>query len=321
MTAGYMPSPLGGLIQYGVFTGDDSDAKKTPHKPFQFRMPGPLPPAIPFMHDMAITEHYTIFVDSSMEFAMPFGEGGTGPILKYNSARNFSFGVVPRFATSEKDIMWFHLDHPMVCNHIANAWEDPNDPDTIIFHAPVTYEAIDIFEHVGYWGKMTEFRLHLPTRTITKHQFDDASSISTEFPRVRDTLIGYPSRYAYTVRHGAQRTNISGLAKWDLYDRKLVAEIDFGPNESTVGLVGEPQFVPRRTPRADHHVDVGKAEKDEAEDEDDGYVLTTTMRPDHSTWLCIYDAKTFSSEPLACVRARERFPFGLHGAWRNLEDL
>mmetsp|Transcript_16442 Transcript_16442/g.23029 ORF Transcript_16442/g.23029 Transcript_16442/m.23029 type:complete len:215 (-) Transcript_16442:80-724(-) len=205
---------------------------------------------------------------------------------------------MPRLASNEGEITWIDLGEPMVINHIANAWEDPTDPNVIILHAPIAKEGIDFFSHKGYFARMTELRIDLRTKTATKTDY--SSGRSCEFPRVRDKLAGYPSRFAYTVKHTPSRTDIGGLVKWNLFERRPVKDIDFPAG--VIGLVGEPQFIPKTTASEG--------------DEDDGYVVAAVRDgPQERTLLYVFDAKDFSSEPIAVLAPPERLPFGLHGQW------
>jgi len=291
MVTGYKPSFPSAVIQYGVFR--DGKLKSS----FQFRLKGPDAPMIPFMHDMAITEDYSIVIDNSFEFVFPLNAKGTGEILRFNEKRSAKLGVIPRFATSGDDIVWFDMGEPLVCNHVANAWQDPNDADIIVLHSPVATEGIDVFEHIGYFGRMTEFRLNLRTRTFEKTDYSHGRS--SEFPRVKDDLVGYPTQYAYSVKHAEDRKSMGGLLKWDMFNRQIVDEVEFG--EGFLGIVGEPQFVPRI----------------DAQNEDDGYIISAVMHPDKSTRLHIYDAKQLHDGPMATLTPGEKIPFGLHGTWAS----
>eukprot|EP00471_Norrisiella_sphaerica_P003780 CAMPEP_0184491566 /NCGR_PEP_ID=MMETSP0113_2-20130426/20720_1 /TAXON_ID=91329 /ORGANISM="Norrisiella sphaerica, Strain BC52" /LENGTH=601 /DNA_ID=CAMNT_0026875979 /DNA_START=270 /DNA_END=2072 /DNA_ORIENTATION=- len=289
VVTGYLPWLPSAIIRYGVY---EHGKLKTS---FEFNLPGTDAPIIPFMHDMAITDQYSIVVDNSYQFSLPTIEG-TGKILEFNPKRNAKFGVLPRLAKSASEIRWFDLGEALVINHIANSWEDPDDPSTIVLHAPVAYEGIDIFGHVGYHGHMTEFRLNLKSGKVSKVQY--SSGRSCEFPRIRDSLVGLPTRYAYTVKHDEGYGDIAGLVKWDLVEKKLLSEVEFGPG--ALGLVGEPQFVPK---------------KGTSGDEDDGYILTNVIEADNTTAVYIYDAKKLTEKPLVKLFPPERLAFGLHGQW------
>ena len=190
--------------------------------------------------------------------------------------------------------------------------------------------------------RMSELRLNTRTGTMSVTEID--ASLHSEFCRIRDNLVGTdrvcppPSHtpslsppslslsfslplfvgtkmhegmyiahipqvrfgYAGWMEQG-QDFNFRGMSKWDLRAKKLVATISY-PDD----VVGEePVFIPHG-----------------GEGCDDGFVATVCIHQRRRTAeLVLYNATTFSAEPVARVRVPVRMPHGFHGLWLSDREL
>lgn len=76
------------------------------------------------MHDFAVTSKYSIVMDLPLRFDGRRGLTGSG-LLYFNSGEISRFGILPRFAKSAGDVMWFRASTCYVF-HTACAWEHDN---------------------------------------------------------------------------------------------------------------------------------------------------------------------------------------------------
>eukprot|EP01113_Clastostelium_recurvatum_P047688 TRINITY_DN8548_c0_g1_i1.p1 TRINITY_DN8548_c0_g1~~TRINITY_DN8548_c0_g1_i1.p1 ORF type:complete len:545 (+),score=130.31 TRINITY_DN8548_c0_g1_i1:37-1635(+) len=273
-------------------------------------------PEATMMHDMAITENYSIFVDFSLAMRkLDFVKQGRIPFL-FDPNRKTRIGVIPRHAKSEASIRWYEAS-PGFAFHIANAWEtSPGSDDNEIVMQACRMEEFNVDEFGGggtepyvfnnaqnkYAPILWEWRIHLKDGRVTERPLADSAFL--EFPKVHPDLVGRPSQYAYLS--AARDTDLAdtlfdGIMKVDLFTGKVVKRMSFGG-----GNGGEAVFVPRKG----------------AKDEDDGYLMTFVYWPETDTsefW--IVDARTLSNEPVAVVELPQRVPYGFHGIWMSEEEI
>jgi carotenoid cleavage dioxygenase-like enzyme len=121
--------------------------------------------------------------------------------------------------------------------------------------------------------------------------------IASEFPRIDDRRVAQPHRYVTTSRDSGRHELLVGE-----FDQLARHDMHTGATETYDAdvMFGEVVFAPR----------------DGATEELDGYYLTYATSPDaERSWLLVWDATTFPSEPVARVRMPQRVPHGLHGNW------
>ena len=120
------------------------------------------------MHDFAITERYSIFLDLPVVFS---SKG-----LQYQPELGARFGVIPRHG-SEKDVRWFPVE-PCWVYHVLNAWEAGDE----IILAACRYPR---FSFAGRnRATLHQWRLQLSSGRVVETPLDEVDS---EFPRVRGT--------------------------------------------------------------------------------------------------------------------------------------
>jgi len=89
----------------------------------------PVPITIPesvMMHDFAITENYSIFMDLPLLFRPKEMVKNGEFIYKFDPTKKSRFGILPRYAKDDKLIRWFELPNCFIF-HNANAWEEGDE--------------------------------------------------------------------------------------------------------------------------------------------------------------------------------------------------
>jgi carotenoid cleavage dioxygenase len=254
------------------------------------------------MHDFAVTQRYSIFMDLPLVFDMQRAMAGESP-LHFDKSLPARFGILPRHATGDQ-VRWFEAP-PCYVFHTLNAFEDGDDVvldacrmaeidigslDSSV--APTPDDRRLIREDVGQ--VLYRWRFNLATGAVREEPLDDQTS---DFPRVNDSLIGYSARFGYTARFG----NAGGMPESDAiikYDLHTGRHWVHHHGKGRYG--GEGVFVPRPG----------------ATTEDDGYVLAFVY--DHTTGgseFVVINALDLEARPLARVPLPQRVPYGFHGAW------
>ena len=283
MFHGYSPFPP--FLQYSVANREGEIVHTTP-----IELPRPV-----MMHDLAITENYTLFLD------LPGVLNITGvirgePIFKWDPNLGARIGVLPRHASGEK-IRWFEIS-PCYIFHVFNAFEEKNVvhlygcrfreyPKFVDMNAPTGSgdfkEVVDSTDPIAYrWS----FDLSTGQTNETSLEVD------CEFPRVNDHLSGIKTRYGYGIS-GSSRD--SSLVKID-FEKGTNERRRFGKGR----LAGEGVFVP----------------KPDAQFEDDGYLVSFVYNAAEDTSeLVLVDCHEFQETVVARVIIPQRIPFGFHGMW------
>ena len=287
MTFGYSPVPP--FLTYSVIDKNSELVHSTPIS---------LPKAV-MMHDCAITENFTIFLDLPITFDFERVAKGES-MLDWEPENGSRLGVIPRMG-DDADVKWFEIDNCMVF-HIANAWEEGDEVillgcranRTDVANATVNAadENLDIRDQLAL---LTEWRMNLTTGEVTERNIDP--DLYCEFPRINEERTGRSSRYAYLAGINAdlQGTPFTSEIKYDREDGSMTVH-PF--REGHKG--GEAIFAPRKG----------------ATSEDDGYVILFTWdEPNQQTECLVIDAQDFEADPIARIRIPHRVPFGFHASW------
>ena len=276
--------PVGPYLQYSVVGPDGAIRSTTP-----IELPRPV-----MMHDFAVTETKTVFMDLPATFDFKRMMAG-GPMLKYEPDRGARFGVLPRHGKGS-EIRWFSSPSCYVF-HTLNAHDEGDEvvltaarldayPDDLATK-PTEARTNPVPTRLYRW------RFNLKTGATTEGPLDD---VSADFPRLADARLGRDNRYGYLTK-----AEWAGLIKYDL-KAGTSRHHDFGPGR----LAGEGVFVPR---------DGSKAE-------DDGYVLTFVFdQAAQASELVVLSAEDFAAAPLARVKIPRRVPHGFHGIWVTADQL
>jgi carotenoid cleavage dioxygenase-like enzyme len=285
MTFGYSPVPP--FLTYSVINPQGELVHTTPIT---------IPKGV-MMHDCAITEHYTIFLDLPITFDFQRALAG-GQMLDWEPENGTRLGVVPRHG-SDADVKWFTVETSM-CFHVANAWEEGDEVvvqasrslSSDIARATETAAAGGVMAE--QLGLLYEWRLNMRTGAATERYLNQKHHC--DFTRINDDLAGRKTRYVYAARfdvdHGAK---FNAELKYDSETGKVQVHA-LGENR----WGGEGVFAPR----------------DGATAEDDGYVILFLRDENAQQSEClIIDARDFEGPPVARVMIPHRVPFGFHAAW------
>lgn len=247
------------------------------------------------MHDFAITENYSIFMDHPLEFDGKRIASGKFAFIFHEDAPS-RIGVIPRHSNSKDDMKWFEFKTGYVF-HTATAWEEGNEIVMICCRS----EAIQLDDVVNTKFKpyLYEYRMNLETGVSSERNIHE-TPIACEFPTINPSVLGRKTRYCYCAE--LEGTGFSKCAKTDLETGNIVGQISFGEGRSG----GECVFVP----------------KVNNQEEDDGYLLTFVYdEATNGSTLWVMDAKTMAEEPIAIVELPQRVPYGFHGIYVSEEKI
>lgn len=251
------------------------------------------------MHDFAITENYTIFMDLPLTFNPERMRTGK-PALMFESDRSSRFGILPRHGDNS-DIRWFETASCYIF-HTLNAYADQDEvvliacrmSSTTVLGSPDA--KLDSQADIS---RLHRWRFNLTTGTVAEETLDDVAS---EFPRINENLLGQPNQYGYTGKMAKSSLPLfDGMIKYDFSNGKSQTH-KYGRER----YGGEPVFVPNP-----HGVT-----------EDDGWLVTYVYdTAEDCSELVIVNAQDVTSEPIARVLIPHRIPYGFHGAWISEEQL
>lgn len=251
------------------------------------------------MHDFAITENYTIFMDLPLTFSMERVARGE-PLMKFERDRPSRFGIVPRYGDNN-NIRWFETS-PCYIFHTLNAYEERDE--VVLIACRMNSTNVLVIDDTqrnpdGDIPLLHQWRFNLKTGKVREERLDD---VSGEFPRVNENLLGQKTRYGYIAQWGdSSQPLFDGLIKYD-FSNGTSESHEFG--EGRYG--GEAIFAPRPNATA----------------EDDGWLVTFVHDEAADTSeLVVINAQDVSSEPVARVLIPQRVPYGFHAAWVSEEQL
>lgn len=256
-----------------------------------------------FSHDMLLSEHYAVVIDSSVRFSPKEVVQG-GSAFTFDPAHKAKLAVVPRNASSLAEVTWFECPEGLAWVHPLHAWEERAGRELVLW-APLGFESArkgGVLEGCCDLWQMSELRLDLQEGKMAIKKIDPEAKHHGEFSRLRDdlTATGF-ARFGYTSLANAtsmEDFDFIGFTKWDMKEKKVAAEI-LSPRG---WLVGEPIFLPR--PKAS------------GDPSDDGFLASFLYGPhEDSTDFVLYDARTFSQTPVVRLRVPRRVPVGFHGGW------
>lgn len=259
-------------------------------------VPIELPMAV-MMHDFAITENYTIFMDLPLTFSgerMRRGE----PVMMFERDRPSRFGILPRHGDNSS-IRWFESPACYVF-HTLNAYEAKDEVVLIACRmSSTTLVSQDTQLDAGNIPCLHRWRFNLKTGKVHEEMIDD---VPAEFPRVNEQLLGRQTQYGYIAKMAKSSMPLfDGLIKCDLNTGNSQTH-EFGQGR----YGGEAVFVPRPA----------------ATDEDDGWLITFVYdTAEETSELVVVNAQDVTIEPVARVLIPQRVPYGFHGSWVAEEQL
>jgi carotenoid cleavage dioxygenase-like enzyme len=250
------------------------------------------------MHDFAITENYTIFMDLPLTFNPERVQRGE-PMMMFERDRPSRFGIVPRYGDNS-NIRWFESS-PCYIFHTLNAYEDGNEVVLIACRMKSTNVLNDdsSVDPDADIPRLYCWRFNLSTGKVREEMLDD---VPAEFPRVNENYVGQPMRYGYAGKLAKSSIPLfDGLIKYDLSNGKSQTH-EFG--HGCYG--GEAVFAPRL----------------DATSEDDGWLVTFVHDESTTTSeVVVINAQDVTAEPVARILIPQRVPYGFHGSWVSEEQL
>lgn len=254
-------------------------------------------PAPVMMHDMVMTEHHAVFLDSPYVFDV--ANIGKGPMVRWMPDNGARIGVLPRGGAAA-DLRWFDIEP----GHVQHFWSGWADGDRIEFHG-CRYPApdfgidnttpLDERSAKDLTARPARFQVDLTRGTASWEPMDD---LAGDFNRINPAFDGVEVRYLY----------MSGFTRTDrhLGDFDAIVRYDDRTGERSVWSAG-----------ASGHVGESVFAADPAgTEEDDGWLLNVVY--DHerdASDLLVLDARDITQGPIATVRLPRRVPFGFHANW------
>lgn len=251
------------------------------------------------MHDFAITEHYTLFMDLPMEFQLARLQQGQ-PALVFRRDRPSRFGILPRHG-DQQTIRWFEAPSCYIF-HTLNAYESGNEiiliacrssNIDILGESPDSHVHGDSLPGNDDLPFLYRWRFNLETGAVDQERISDYPG---EFPRINEQYLGRETRYGYVAKSAAgAMPRFDGLIKHDLINGTAQVH-EFGAGR----YGGEAVFVPHSAATA----------------EDEGWLLTYVYDQTEATSeLIVINAQDFTAAPVARVQLPQRVPYGFHGIW------
>lgn len=281
MTFGYAFQPP--YVTYSVI---DANGKLVHSTPITIEKPV-------FMHDFAVTESYSLFLDFPITLDIERAIAG-GPALDFEPEHGSRIGVMPRFG-SDADVRWFEVETGSVV-HTANAWEEGEEivlqasrsKTSDIAGAGLSAENLEDTQ-----GQLYEWRINLKTGVVVERILSD---VHCDFTRVNDVLACHKTRYVYgAVFNSTRPFTFDGVMK---FDNETETTLTYSYGENRFG--GEAVFAPK----------VG------AKTEDDGYLICFVQDEAQEQSEClILDAQDIAAGPVATIMVPYRVPYGFHAGW------
>lgn len=249
------------------------------------------------MHDFAITENYTLFMDLPLTFRLERLRRRE-PAYMFEPDSPSRFGILPRHGDSNS-IRWFEVPTCYVL-HTLNAYEIGEEVvliacranDAKVLNIPTKTKLNNNQEDRPI---LYRWRFNLSTGTVQEEAIDDVAS---EFPTLNQQWVGKSNRYGYGAKMVSGQTPLftfDGLLKYD-FTSGCSQSHEFGLGR----YGGEAVFVPQFDGTA----------------EDDGWLLTFVYdKAKNTSELVVISAKDLTAEPVARILLPQRVPYGFHGTW------
>ncbi|MCG5058546.1 MAG: carotenoid oxygenase family protein [Limnoraphis sp. WC205] len=248
------------------------------------------------MHDFAITENYTIFMDLPLTFRPERMQRGEPPMM-FERETPSRFGIVPRHGDNSQ-VKWFECPSCFIF-HTLNAYEQGDEVVLIACRMEATTVLSMTSEENADIPLLYRWRFNLKTGEVKQEQLGDTPS---EFPVINNQFTGRQNRYGYAGK----------IAPLEVPLFEGINKYDFENNSCEVHLFGEGRFGGEA---------VFAARSDDSA-EDAGWLVTFVYdENEQQSELVIVDAQNITAEPVARVIIPQRVPYGFHGTWVSQEQL
>ncbi|XP_056844738.1 carotenoid 9,10(9',10')-cleavage dioxygenase 1-like isoform X2 [Raphanus sativus] len=155
------------------------------HDPVPITIPEPI-----MMHDFAITENYSIFMDLPMHFRPKEMVKEKKMLYSFDPTKKARFGVLPRYAKDDLMIKWFELPNCFIF-HNANAWEE--DEEVVLITCRLENPNLDMVSGNEdevlrcFSNELYEMRFNMKTGSASQKKL---SASSVDFPRINESYTG-----------------------------------------------------------------------------------------------------------------------------------
>jgi carotenoid cleavage dioxygenase len=261
-------------------------------------------------HDMAFSEHYTVFNDLPL-FADPELAAKNVHAVRFYPELKSRFGIMPRYGKAS-DVRWFEAD-PTYVLHFLNCYEDGDEvildgyfqehpmPKAASSHstevAPEYARMMAFLDQYAFQPRLHRWCFNLKTGSTREMHLDPRI---LEFGTFNQNYAGKKYRYAYSAIPEPGWFLFCGVVKHDLNTGES-SQYHFGANR----FGSEAPFAPR----------VG------AKDEDDGYLISfvTDLNTQRSECVLL-DAKNIAAGPVCRILLPHQISSGTHACWANGES-
>jgi len=284
-------------LQYSVASKDGELVHTTPID---------LPVGV-MMHDFAVTEHFSVFMNLPYTFSLDRAVKGEQPFA-FEPDRGSHFGILPRHG-DQSQIRWFESP-PCYVFHTLNAFEEGDEVildacrldrvDLGTLDSTVARSPENSLVRSDNAQNLYRWRFNMKTGEVKEARLDDAPA---DFPRVNDSLVSRKARYGYAARFGSGSgmPEADAIVKYDLQSGTSRTHV-----HGTGRYSGEAVFIPR----------------DGATAEDDGWVgFYVFDNNTGSSEFVLVASQDFEAQPVARVVLPQRVPYGFHGAWISSEQM
>lgn len=249
------------------------------------------------MHDCAITEHYTVFLDmpNHLRFRPRHGrraDAGLGAGERLASRRRAAHGH-----GQEREVVrrrYLHGFPRLQCLGGGRRGDRPGQPLAAHRRIPRHRERRQSRGHDGPAWPALNRRLNMKTGAAAERYLD--TKHHCDFTRINDDLCGRKTRYIYAAQFDLEHDALFNAA----------LKYDDQTGEVQVHALGNGRWGGEGV----------FCKRDGAVAEDDGYVVLFVWDEIRQRSECVVmDARDFTAPPVARIMIPARVPFGFHAGW------
>jgi len=284
-------------MSYGVVS---ADGKLTHHVPID--LPGDR-----LMHDMGVTEHYSILHDVPVYHDEEALKAGRHKI-RFDASLPIRFGVIPRYGASDS-IRWFEFSSCFLY-HVVNCWEEGDEVVMVACrYMPAKHDGGSIDEErtakmiggLEMDARLWRYRMNLKTGEGREECLNPDYNV--EFPGYNSALTGRHTKWAYLIDHDPKILRWTGIRKFNTDTGESVGEWS---DDHEHCWYSEPWFAPADNPTAEDH----------------GYVVAFCWNDKTRVQeLQVFDARDIGAGPVARIKFPHRIPPGFHACWMKPDQI